>query len=155
MFQLSTHVPNVMASMPVPQHEVIDYVLYAQKLKDLRTEYQENEVRYETRQAEIKTETQQILHLLNGSVGSTGLSSPPTSIRDHKVEKPRPLDDKLSIAAGRAIVRAMKLRKSVDQCRTEGVNAATATAKRYGQDHLTEENLDMIEKKIKTRFNLY
>ena len=150
---VSTHVPSVITPFPASESG-IDYVLYAQKLKDLREEYQRNESSHETRQAQIKTETQQILHLLNGSVGSTGAISDP-SPSNHKVEKPRPLDDKLSIAAGRAIVRAMRLRKSADQCRMEGINAATATAKRYGLDALPAEIVSLIDKKIKTRFNLF
>jgi len=153
---VSSHVPSVITPIPACESG-IDYVFYAQKLKELREEYQRNEASHETRQAQIKAETQQILHLLNGSVGSnTGVTMASDSHQpNRKVEKPRPLDDKLSIAAGRAIVRAMKLRKPPEQCRQEGINAATATAKRYGLEVLPADIVALIDKKIKTRFNLY
>ena len=127
----------------------VDYVAEATALKALKAEYQTLTIRME----EIKAEVKSRLAILN-SIAPAGAEDLTLRGRRPPVEKPRPVSDKLSIAAGRAINIARKKKKTAEICKAEGIAAANKAAKKYGMDKLPADTLKLIDKKIKVRFNL-
>lgn len=116
----------------------------AAKLQALRQEHKD----LTSRLGEIKTEVERIFTHFN----TMAPADSQTRGMRQKVEKPRPIEDKLSIAAGRAIVRVMKMKKGPEACRIEGLRAAIALARKYGLDKLPESTEAQINQKIKARF---
>jgi hypothetical protein len=84
-------------------------------------------------------------------IGASGLAA----FQKRQPEHPRPLNDKLVISAGRAIVAGLRRGLQPAQSREEAVQAATKVAKRYGMTSLPDMVLTAIDKKIKSRYNIY
>ncbi len=121
----------------------------AARLKALKAEYQQLTKRLE----EIREEVKATFANLN-QLAPPGIVEGVRPGRRPPVENPRPITDKISIAAGRAIVIAMRKKKSPEQCKAEGIAAAQKVAAKYGMDKLPPEIVALIDKKIQTRFNL-
>lgn len=127
----------------------VDFVAEATIVKELAAEYQALKTRMEEIKAELKARR---AAMERGVEAVTGLH--PSSSRKRVVKNPRPVNDKLSIAAGRAINIAWKKKKSPDVCKAEGIAAAAKAAKKYGMEKVPADILKLIDKKIKVRFNL-
>jgi len=124
----------------------IDYVAEAKKLPALQTELKS----LEARKAEIKQEVTRIFGLIDAATpdfvsGRTRRNQP---------LKPRPVDDKLSISAGRAVVLCLRKKMVPEATRIAAIKAATVLAKKYGLTEVPPTVLAGIDKKITLRFNL-
>jgi hypothetical protein len=124
----------------------IDYVAEAKKLPALQMELKS----LEARKAEIKQEVTRIFGLIDAATPDFVLGS----TRRNKPLKPRPVDDKLSISAGRAVVLCVRKRMLPEATKVEAIRAATVLAKKYGLAELPVNVLAGIDKKITLRFNL-
>jgi hypothetical protein len=121
----------------------------AQKLKRLKAEYQTVTSRLEEIRAEVKNTFANlsklalpgVMEIANGRHGNRP-----------SVEHPRPITDRISIAAGRAIVRAKRQGKSKEECKAAGIWALHKVAKKYGIE-VTPSLLATVDKKIETRFS--
>jgi hypothetical protein len=128
----------------------IDYVAEAKKLPALQTELS----RIEARKAEIRQEVTRIFSLIDAATPDFVSSSTQGRFLRKKPLKPRPVDDKLSISAGRAVVLCVKKRVGPEATRIEAIKAASIVAKKYGLAELPVKVVAGIDKRIKLRFNL-
>jgi hypothetical protein len=121
-----------------------DFVAEAEKLERLKREH----IDLTSRLTEVNSEIRRIFGLLNG------LAPDDENEFRRKVEKPRPMQDKLVISAGRAIKKAMKAKMSVEEVTEAAIAASTVVAKKYGLEKLPEPVIAAINKKVASRFNM-
>jgi hypothetical protein len=127
----------------------VDCVAELTRIKELESEYRTLKARMEQVKAEVKTR----LAAMEAGFPAE-MRAEASQGRRPVVKKPRPISDKLSIAAGRAINIAWKKKKTPEVCKANGIAAASKAAKKYGMDSIPAQVLRLIDKKIKLRFNL-
>ena len=119
----------------------------AQKLKRLKAEYQALTARME----EIRNEVTQIFGNLNKLCPPGVVES--HNGRRHAVKNPRPVEDKVSIAAGRAIEMGKRQGKSKEECRALGIAAAQKKTKKLGIEEALSGISKLVDKKITAKFS--
>jgi hypothetical protein len=68
-----------------------------------------------------------------------------------KPDKPRPVEDKIVISAGRAIVQAIRENKTPEQVREAAIDAGLTLAKKYNLTEIPPAAMKGIDKKVKLR----
>jgi hypothetical protein len=119
----------------------------AEKLKRLKTEYDTLSARLE----DIRNEVKQIYGNLDKLAPPGVLDS--RNGRRAPVKSPRPVEDRVSIAAGRAIEMGKRHGKSKEECRALGIAAAKKKAKKLGIEQASSEITKLVDKKIKAKFS--
>src|SRR5260370_19643650 len=106
----------------------IDYVAEAKKLQTLASEWKS----LSARKAEIREEVTRIFGLMDAATPDFVSGGTQGRSRRNQPLKPRPVDDKLSISAGRAVVLCLKRKMAPEATRIAAIKAATVLAKKYG-----------------------
>src|SRR4051812_7846574 len=91
------------------------------------------------RMQQIKVESEALYASLRSRIAPEflgGLSNLPFGIVKRQPVNPRPINDKLSISAGRAIVSSFRNKKTHQQAKVAALDAATKVAKKYGLEEL-------------------
>ena len=143
---------TVTTDMPIPPIQV-DMIGEATKLNGLKMEYQTLSERMD----KIRAEVIATYAILNSAVPSELTETPQARRRSgvpKHVANPRPVEHKISIAAGKAVTDAKRRGKSFEQCTEAGIDAAIKVAKRNGVSKVSKKVLIAIRNKVKLRFNV-
>ncbi len=106
------------------------------------------------RLAEVRRELHERVEALNKRIMPDYHPRPVAHGRKKLPLKPRPVEDKLAIAAGRSIVAGLAARWTPQQTFSEAIKAATKLAKKYGVNELPSSVVEKIKKTVRIRFNV-
>lgn len=118
-----------------------------QKLNELKTEYQ----KVEKRMVEIRNEVRETFAQIK-AIAPEFDSSPQLDVIPVRVQRPRPVEDKLVIAAGRQIVDGLKNGLSKEETEAAALRAALKLGKKYGLDKVPESVVKAIRKNLNMRY---
>jgi hypothetical protein len=124
-----------------------DLVKEAQKIQALKNEADSLSAKL----ASIRKEMQERIEALNKRIMPEQVSA---HGRSKLVLKPRPVDDRLSISAGKAIKAGLKGKRTPEQTYAQAITAATKRAKELKIDKLSSSLVKRIEKKVLVAFNV-
>jgi hypothetical protein len=127
-----------------------DLVAEARKIQALKDEVDS----LSARRALVQHELNERLAAMNKWIMPDYHPTPAANGRKKLPLKPRPVEDKLAIAAGRSIVAGLAAKWTPQQTFSEAIKAATKLAKKYKIDKLPPSVVRQIEKKVRLRFNV-
>jgi fructose-1-phosphate kinase PfkB-like protein len=128
----------------------VDLVTEARKIQALKNEVDS----LSARRALVQQELDERLAAMNKVIMPDYQPKPAAYGRKKSPLKPRPVEDKLAIAAGKSIVAGLAAKWTPQQTLAEAIKAATKLAKKYKIDKLPPSVLERIEKKVRIRFNV-
>ena len=123
-----------------------------QRLMTLETEQKQ----LSERMAQIQREATQLYDTLRSRIAPEFMADAGLLFGSYKrpATHPRPIHDKLTISAGRAIVAGLKKGYTPAVARENAIQAANRVAKRYGVTELPPDVMLTIDNKIRLRYNL-
>ena len=127
-----------------------DLVTEARKIQQLKNEVDS----LSARRTLVQQELNERLAAMNKRLMPEYQTKQATGGRKKSPLKPRPVGDKLAIAAGKAIVAGLAAKWTPQQTLAEAIKTATRLAKKYGLDTLPAFVVEGIEKKVRIRFNV-
>lgn len=127
-----------------------DLVAEARAIQGLKNEAD----KVSARLADVNRELHERVEALNRRIMPDYQPKPAVHGRKKLPLKPRPVEDKLAIAAGRSIVAGLAAKWTPQQTLAEAIKAATKLAKKYGIDTLPSAVVEKIKKTVRMRFNV-
>ena len=127
-----------------------DLVTEARTIQALKAEAD----KLSARLSEVNRELHERVEAMNKVIMPDYQPKPAAHGRKKSPLNPRPVEDKLAIAAGRAIVAGLAAKWTPQQTLAEAIKTATKLAKKYKIDKLPPSVVERIEKKVRIRFNV-
>jgi hypothetical protein len=127
-----------------------DLVAEARKIQQLKNEVDN----LSARRTLVQQELNERLTAMNKRLMPEYQPKPTAHGRNKSPLKPRPVADKLAIAAGKSIVAGLAAKWTPQQTLAEAIKAATRLAKKYGIDTLPSALVEKIKKRVRIRFNV-
>ena len=127
-----------------------DLVAEAKTIQALKTEAD----KISARLSEVNRELHERVEAMNKRIMPDYQPKTAAYRRKKSPLKPRPVEDKLAIAAGKSIVAGLAAKWTPQQTLAEAIKTATKLAKKYKIDKLPPSVVERIEKKVRIRFNV-
>jgi hypothetical protein len=127
-----------------------DLVAEAKTIQSLKNEAD----KISARLSEVNRELHERVEAMNKRIMPDYQPKPAAHGRKKSPLKPRPVEDKLTIAAGKTIVAGLAAKWTPQQTFAQAVKSATTLARKYGLDTLPASVVEKITKKVQLRFNV-